>query len=109
MESYSQKIMELYNKWTDNEITSAEFIEKYLPLSRRLNMQMQRRIDHTNERLNRTEEKIEELMTTLQETEIALGIAYAFIQSKGLDTEYQIFMNRQIDDIANELLSLKVH
>lgn len=106
---YFQEITILYELWEAGKVADREFIEKFIPMFRRMVIQMNGRIDNTSKRIDRNEESIDELAMALQESDIALGIALYFIKSKGLHDEFWDYMNQQIEDIVSSIEPKQIH
>ncbi|MGG3452520.1 hypothetical protein [Paenibacillus rhizolycopersici] len=106
---YFQEITILYELWEAGKVADREFIEKFIPMFRRMIIQMNGRIDNTMDRIGRNEESIDDLGMLLQETEIALGIAHNFIKSHGLLEDFWTYMNQQIEDAVNSTKPKQIH
>ncbi|MGC6586580.1 hypothetical protein ACPV3A_16630 [Paenibacillus sp. Dod16] len=93
-------------KLENNTLSPQEFIDELVPVVSKMIAYLQVKQLSFEKRMDVVDQRVEQLIEDLQTADIVNGIAREFLESRGLITEFDLYMNRTLEAVMLQIRTI---
>lgn len=99
MDQTRKQLNNLIERLERNALSPQEFIDELVPAVSKMVAYLQEKQLAFDKRMDAVDLKVDRLVEDLQTADIVNGIAREFLESRGLITEFDLYMNRTLEAV----------
>lgn len=106
MDQTREQLNNLIERLERNALSAQEFIDELVPAVSNMVAYLQEKQLAFDKRMDAVDQKVDRLVEDLQTADIVNGIAREFMESRGLITEFDLYMNRTLETIMLQIKTI---
>ncbi|MFE9279383.1 hypothetical protein ACPC37_34770 [Streptomyces griseoincarnatus] len=106
MDQTREQLNNLIDRLERNALSPQEFIDELVPAVSKMVAYLQEKQLAFDKRMDAVDQKVDRLVEDLQTADIVNGIAREFMESRGLITEFDLYMNRTLETIMLQIKTI---